>query len=49
MSVRARWILIAVLAVLAFAATGVVGIVAWQQYQARQQAPSDVEIGRAHV
>lgn len=49
MSVRARWILIAVLAVLAFAATGVVGIVAWQQYQAQQQAPSDVATEAAPV
>lgn len=42
MSVRARWILIAVIAVIAFAATGTVGVIAWQQYQARQEAPSNV-------
>jgi len=41
-STRAKWLLIAVLSVLALGSTGAVGAVAWQQYQQRLAAPSDV-------
>lgn len=43
MTLRARWILIAVLSALALGATAVVGAVAWAQYQQRQAAPSAVD------
>ena len=49
MSVRARWILIAVLAVLAFAATGVVGIVAWHGRDASMLYPDDFMLVTASV
>lgn len=42
MSARTRWLIIAVVSVLALGATGMVGAAAWQQYQARQEAPSEV-------
>ncbi|GAA3923389.1 hypothetical protein [Microbacterium invictum] len=42
MSLRARWILIAVLSIAALGATTVVGVVAWARFQAQQSAPSAV-------
>lgn len=47
MSIRARWLLIAVASLLALGMTGAVGVVAWQQYQQRQSAPSAVDTTRA--
>lgn len=43
MSTRAKWLLIAVISIVALGGAAVIGVVAWQQYQARQNAPSTVE------
>lgn len=42
MTLRARWILIAVVSLLALGATAVVAVMAWAQFEARQAAPSAV-------
>lgn len=42
-----KWLVIAVVSVLALGATAVVGVVAWQQYQARSTAPSEVQTAPA--
>jgi hypothetical protein len=43
MTLRTRWILVILISVVAIGATVAVGVFAWQQYQARQSAPSAVE------
>src|SRR5690606_23412875 len=43
MTLRARWVLIAVVSVLALGATAVVGAMAWAQFQERRAAPSEVD------
>lgn len=40
MSLRVRWLLVAIVSVVALGATAVVGVLAWQQYQLRQSQPS---------
>lgn len=43
MSARVKWLLVVTISVVALGATAVVGILAWQQYQARANAPSVAE------
>ena len=43
MTSRVRWIIVILIAVVAIGATAVVAVFAWQQYQARQSAPSQAE------
>lgn len=43
MTNRAKWLLIAIISIVALGGVAAGGIVAWQQYEARQSAPSDVE------
>jgi hypothetical protein len=40
MTLRAKWMLVALISVVALTATAIVGVGAWQQYQARAAAPS---------
>ncbi len=43
MSARAKWLVIAAISIVALGGAAIIGIFAWQQYQARQSAPSTVE------
>ncbi|WP_347344563.1 hypothetical protein [Microbacterium sp.] len=48
MSVRLRWLLVIGVSIVALGATALVGWFAWQQFQARQNAPSSAETTTDH-
>lgn len=43
MTARVKWLLVVAISIVALGATAVVGVLAWQQYQARANAPSVAE------
>lgn len=43
MSARAKWLVVIAVSVIALGATAIVGVYAWQQYQARANAPSTAQ------
>lgn len=47
MSIRAKWIFIAVISTVALGTTAIVGLLAWQQFRARADAPSEAAIADA--